>query len=207
MLAHDRGAGEAPTPLDETPDVLSRIAPARTGAVRLLFVTTENLRKTLVLVRHSKAAHDAPTDLERPLTSKGRTLADKLARSLSRRIGRLDLLLVSPAERARQTALPVQDRLEPAEIRVEPEIYHNGALKILDLLTPLPEATGAQVLVGHEPTVSILAHMLHDADDDLAAQVSFGVPTATALMLTVPGPWSELSSQGAHLTEIVTAPR
>ena len=63
------------------------------------------------------------------------------------------------------------------------------------------------VLVGHEPTVSILAHMLHDADDDLAAQVSFGVPTATALMLTVPGPWSELSSQGAHLTEIDTAPR
>ena len=170
-------------------------------------MTTEKFGKTLVLVRHSKAAHDAPTDLERPLTSKGRTLADKLARSLSRRIGRLDLLLVSPAERARQTALPVQDRLEPAEIRVEPEIYHNGALKILDLLTPLPEATGAVVLVGHEPTVSILAHMLHDADDDLAAQVSFGVPTATALMLTVPGPWSELSPQGAHLTEIVTAPR
>ena len=170
-------------------------------------MTTEKFGKTLVLVRHSKAGHDAPTDLERPLTSKGRTLADKLARSLSRRIGRLDLLLVSPAERARQTALPVQDRLEPAEIRVEPETYHNGALKILDLLTPLPEATGAVVLVGHEPTVSILAHMLHDADDDLAAQVSFGVPTATALMLTVPGPWSELSSQGAHLTEIVTAPR
>ena len=91
-------------------------------------MTTEKFGKTLVLVRHSKAGHDAPTDLERPLTSKGRTLADKLARSLSRRIGRLDLLLVSPAERARQTALPVQDRLEPAEFRVEHEIYHNGAL-------------------------------------------------------------------------------
>ena len=67
-------------------------------------MTTEKFGKTLVLVRHSKAGHDAPTDLERPLTSKGRTLADKLARSLSRRIGRLDLLLVSrgarPADRA-----------------------------------------------------------------------------------------------------------
>ena len=182
MLAHDRGAGEAPTPLDETPDVLSRIAPARTGAVRLLFVTTENLRKTLVLVRHSKAAHDAPTDLERPLTSRGRGLADELARSLSRRIGCLDLLLVSPAERARQTAL-------------------------LELLTPLPEATSTVVLVGHEPTVSILAHMLHDTDDDLAAQVSFGVPTATALVLSVTGSWTQLAPQGAHITEIVTAPR
>ena len=143
-------------------------------------MTTEKLGKTLVLVRHSKAAHDAPTDLERPLTSKGHTLADKLARSLARRVGHLDLLLVSPAARARQTARPIQERLEPAEVHVEPEIYHNGALKILDLLTPLSEATNTVVLVGHEPTVSILAHMLHDADDDLAAQASFGVPTATA---------------------------
>ena len=170
-------------------------------------MTTEKLGKTLVLVRHSKASHDAPTDLERPLTSKGRTLADKLARSLGRRLGHLDLLLVSPAARARQTARPVQARLEPAEIHVEPEIYHNGALKILDLLTPLPEATSTVVLVGHEPTVSILAHMLHDTDDDLAAQASFGVPTATAMMLTVPGLWADLAPQGAHLTEIVTAPR
>ena len=165
-------------------------------------MTTEKLGKTLVLVRHSKAAHDAPTDLERPLTSKGHTLADKLARSLARRVG-----LVSPAARARQTARPIQERLEPAEIHVEPEIYHNGALKILDLLTPLSEATNTVVLVGHEPTVSILAHMLHDADDDLAAQASFGVPTATALLLTVPGPWADLAPDKAHLTEIVTAPR
>ena len=43
--------------------------------------------------------------------------------------------------------------------------------------------------------------------DDLAAQASFGVPTATALMLTVLGPWTDLAPQGAHLTEIVTAPR
>ena len=170
-------------------------------------MTTEKFGKTLVLVRHSKAGHDAPTDLERPLTSKGRTLADKLARSLSRRIGRLDLLLVSPAERARQTALPVQDRLEPAEIRVEPEIYHNGALRILRLLTGLPEAAGTVILVGHEPTISIMAHVLHDADDDLASQVSVGVPTATALVLDVPGPWNGLGPGTAHLGDMLSIPR
>ena len=101
----------------------------------------------------------------------------------------------------------MQERLEPVEVRVEPEIYHNGALKVLELLTPLPEATSTVVLVGHEPTVSILAHMLHDTDDDLAAQVSFGVPTATALVLSVTGSWTQLAPQGAHITEIVTAPR
>ena len=83
-----------------------------------------------MLVRHSKAAHDAPTDIERPLTSKGRIMADALARSLDSRMNGVDLLLVSPAARARQTARPLQERLHLGEIRVEPEIYHHT----LDLL-------------------------------------------------------------------------
>lgn len=160
-----------------------------------------------MLVRHSKAGHDAPTDLERPLTSKGRTMAEDLAKALDRRIPEVDLLLVSPAARARQTARPLQERLRTGLVRVEPEIYHHGPNGILGLLEPLPEVTRTVVVVGHEPTVSILAHLLHDTDDDLASQVSFGVPTATALVLEVAGPWAGLGPQQAHLSEIVTARR
>ena len=81
------------------------------------------LQRTLVLVRHSKASHNAPTDIERPLTPKGREMADVLARRLSGRLDAVDLLLVSPAARARQTADPMQQRLNPGEVRIEPEIY------------------------------------------------------------------------------------
>lgn len=160
-----------------------------------------------MLVRHSKAAHDAPTDIERPLTSKGRVMADALARSLDSRMNGVDLLLVSPAARARQTARPLQERLHLGEIRVEPEIYHHGPNGILRLLEPLAESVRSVVVVGHEPTMSILAHILHDTDDDLASQVSFGVPTATAIVLQVPCAWSVLGPRSAHLTEIVTARR
>ena len=38
--------------------------------------------RRLVLVRHSKASHDAVTDLERPLTPKGTALAGLLAKEL-----------------------------------------------------------------------------------------------------------------------------
>lgn len=170
-------------------------------------VTTANRGKTLVLVRHSKAAHDAPTDLERPLTSKGRAMADQLARALDSRVNGVDLLLVSPAARARQTARPLQERIHLAEIRVEPEVYRHGPNGILRLLEPLSESVRTVVVVGHEPTMSILAHILHDVDDDLASQVSFGVPTATAIVLDVPGSWAALGPGGAHVTEIVTARR
>ncbi|MDU0349492.1 SixA phosphatase family protein [Actinomyces sp. MRS3W] len=170
-------------------------------------MTTDSSGKILVLVRHSKAAHNAPTDLERPLTSRGRALADELARALGRRMSHLDLLLVSPAVRARQTARPMTERLAPALTRVEPEIYHEGPGGILRLLEPLPETTRQVLVVGHEPTVSVLAHLLHDTADDLADQVSFGIPTATALVLQVPGAWAGLGPHAAHLSEIVTARR
>ena len=48
--------------------------------------------RRLVLVRHSKASHDAVTDLERPLTPKGTALAGLLAKELRKRLETTDLL-------------------------------------------------------------------------------------------------------------------
>lgn len=160
-----------------------------------------------MLVRHSKASHDALTDLERPLTSRGRDMADALARDLQLVVGDADLLLVSPAARARQSAQPVQRRLRPADTRVEPAIYHEGPYGILSLVTTLDDEVRTVVVVGHEPTVSVLAHMLHDTDDALGSQVSFGVPTGTALILEVPTSWTGLGPHGAHLARVLTASR
>ncbi len=163
--------------------------------------------RTLVLVRHSKASHSAPTDLERALTSKGHRMAEDLARDLADAIGSIDLLLYSSATRARQTAAPMEYWLTPSQARVEPEIYHEGPSSILALVSQLPGEVGRVVVVGHEPTISVLAHSLHDADDELASQVSFGIPTATALVLRVPGAWEDLGPSRAHLERIVTVPR
>ena len=63
--------------------------------------------RRLVLVRHSKASHDAVTDLERPLTPKGTALAGLLAKELRKRLENTDLLLVlslihTPSPRDRQ---------------------------------------------------------------------------------------------------------
>ena len=134
-------------------------------------------------------------------------MAETLARELKGRLAGIDLMLVSPATRARQTARPFQARLDPGEIRVEPEIYHRGPTGILSLLVAVPARARTVVVVGHEPTISVLAHALHDTSDDLASEVSFGVPTATALLLDVPVEWSALQMRTAHLREMVIAPR
>ena len=161
--------------------------------------------RRLVLVRHSKASHDAVTDLERPLTSKGAALADLLAKGLRKRLETTDLLLVSPAARARETARPLRDRLEPAGTLVREEIYNLGPNGILRVLAEDGGNAGTVVVVGHEPTISVLAHILHDVDDELASQISFGVPTATADNIAVPGSWAELEPKSARIREIFTA--
>lgn len=163
--------------------------------------------KTLVLVRHSKASHDALSDISRPLTDKGHGMAEKLAKEISRRLGGLDALLVSPAARARETAQPLSQRMKPADVRVEEGIYTSGPQGILDLVLALDESVNSAVVVGHEPTISYLAHALHNTGDEMAAKISFGVPTATAVFLEIPTKWADVDYQSAHISEIVTIPR
>ena len=161
--------------------------------------------RRLVLVRHSKASHDAVTDLERPLTPKGTALAGLLAKELRKRLETTDLLLVSPAARARETARPIRDRLEPTDTLVREEIYNLGPNGILKVLAEDGADARTVVVVGHEPTISVLAHILHDTDDDMASQISFGVPTATAVIIDVPGTWADLEPRSARIREIFTA--
>ena len=136
--------------------------------------------RRLVLVRHSKASHDAVTDLERPLTPKGTALAGLLAKELRK-------------------------RLETTDPLVREEIYNLGPNGILRVLAEDGADARTVVVVGHEPTISVLAHILHDTDDDLASQISFGVPTATAVIIDVPGTWADLEPKSARIREIFTA--
>ena len=88
---------------------------------------------------------------------------------------------------------------------VREEIYNLGPNGILKVLAEDGADARTVVVVGHEPTISVLAHILHDTDDDLASQISFGVPTATAVIIDVPGTWAELEPKGARIREIFTA--
>ena len=104
---------------------------------------------------------------------------------------------------ARPPAL--RDRLEPADTVGREEIYNLGPNGILQVLAEEGGDASTVVVVGHEPTISVLAHILHDTDDDLASQISFGVPTATAVVIDVPCRWAELEPKSARIREIFTA--
>ena len=107
----------------------------------------------LWLLRHADAADGAPDD-ERPLTQKGFTQAEAVGQALLRLGEHLDLCLTSPKLRAVQTA---ERACEPlgVPIRVEPAL----AGEPFDA-QHLTAGLGDVLLVGHDPSFSLLLHDL-----------------------------------------------
>lgn len=119
--------------------------------------------KTLVLIRHAEAADNTPyEDIARPLTDLGRQQAQQLGVTLEKKGLKPDLILISPAERTRQTAglLITAFQKSPPQEKVEDSLYQASPDDILSLVHALPSTVKTVMVVGHNPTVSILANTL-----------------------------------------------
>lgn len=75
---------------------------------------------------------------------------------------RLDLLISSPARRARQTARSVAREVgyPPKQIIAAEQIYFGGLADLLAVLRDLAESTETVFLVGHNPEITALAEAL-----------------------------------------------
>ena len=110
----------------------------------------------LWLLRHADAADGAPDD-ERPLTDKGIAQAEAAGRALLSLGENVDICLTSPKLRSVQTAERVCERLG-VEMRVEPTL----AGEPFDV-HGLTAGLGDVLLVGHDPSFSLLLHDLTGA--------------------------------------------
>lgn len=108
----------------------------------------------LILWRHADAADTTP-DLARQLTIKGRRQAKDMAGWLGARLPKQTRIIVSPAQRARQTAMALTEHFEIVR-DLAPGESPAAALAA----ARWPEDKGAVLLVGHQPTLGMLASML-----------------------------------------------
>ena len=163
---------------------------------------TGDLRR-LVLVRHAQAEPDGPTDFDRPLSARGRRDADALGGWLASYGVSPDHALVSAALRARETwtAVAAGGRwdLDGAEDR---GLYAAGPDTALDLLRASPDGARTLVVVGHNPTMASLAHILDDGEGDPEATTEMaagGYPTCAAAVLAYDGAWADLDEGRARV--------
>lgn len=164
--------------------------------------------RRLVVVRHGKSAWPfGVPDRERPLGRRGTRDAPLMARRIADLVGTLDLAVVSPARRARETWELMAAGLEVGHVRTEPRVYHSWGTQLLDVVAELPDDAARVLVLGHEPGVSELVLTLADpADRDLRGQVGSKFPTCAAAVLVASRPWDQFAPGCAQL-EAFRTPR
>lgn len=124
--------------------------------------------KNLILIRHAKSSWKDPTlsDRDRPLNSRGKRDAPAIGALLKKSRLAPDLILSSPALRARKTARKIarQVGFDPERIVVRDEIYLQDISSLLGVIADLDDRHGRVYLVGHNPELTDLANQLTGAD-------------------------------------------
>jgi phosphohistidine phosphatase len=150
---------------------------------------------TLVVVRHAKAEQVAATDLERELTDQGRADAAATGEWLAAAGVRPDHALVSAATRAAQTWEALAGGAGwSLDADLDPGLYSAGPDTALDVVRAVDEGCGTVVLVGHNPTMAVLAQLLDDAEGDVGAgnAMATGFPPSAVAVFVVTSDWADL---------------
>ena len=148
---------------------------------------------TLILLRHGKSdwSGDEPDHL-RPLARRGRRQVPEAGRWLADNIGAIDLAVVSPAERTRETwRIAAAELAVPPPVREDDRMYAGSARSLLGVVRELPDEVGTVVLVGHNPEVEDLVASLTDR--------WVPMPTSALAVIDLPGPWSAVGNTAADL--------
>jgi phosphohistidine phosphatase len=154
--------------------------------------------KRLYLLRHAKSSWKEPelADRDRPLAGRGRRAAKAMAKHMRTAGVDPQLVLCSPARRARETLERIEPALGRRAVKVESELYGATAASLLERLRGLPDDVESVLVIGHNPGMAELAHALTGYAEKF--------PTAALATLGFRGRWSELTS--AELVDL-TRPR
>jgi phosphohistidine phosphatase len=144
----------------------------------------------LWLLRHAEAADGEPDD-ERPLTEKGRAQAEAAGRALAYLGEEIDLCLSSPKRRAVQTAELACEPLGLA-VSIEPALA-GEPFDVRELTAGL----GNVLLVGHDPSFSLLLHDLTGAQARMKKGGLAGIAKGELVILLRPAELAAIAAAAA----------
>jgi phosphohistidine phosphatase len=119
--------------------------------------------KTLLLLRHAKSSWKEPAiaDFERPLNDRGRKAADMVGKFIAKQDITIDLVISSPAVRARQTTdLVLRAAKRSPELRFDQRVYEATPARLLEITSQIEDDRKTVLLVGHNPGMEELLTLL-----------------------------------------------
>lgn len=152
----------------------------------------------LMLFRHAKSSWTDPglDDHDRPLNPRGQKSAPLIGRFMRNQKLTPELVLCSPARRARETW-----KLASAELRTAPRLLVEDALydfgnggRILDTVRAKADTAQSVMVVGHNPSIERLAQrLIGKGDVKLRKRLAEKYPTgALAVISFDTGDWDNI---------------
>ncbi len=125
--------------------------------------------KTIILIRHAKTEplNMGITDYERQLKPRGYRDAELVVNELKKRGIHPNLIISSPASRARQTAQIFAKELHYDETQIEYQKFiYDGytSAEFIDFLSQYGKSHETIVVVGHNPEIAMMAINLTDGN-------------------------------------------
>ncbi|HSZ26119.1 MAG TPA: histidine phosphatase family protein [Cytophagaceae bacterium] len=138
------------------------------------------MTKTLIFMRHAKSdwSVSGEKDFDRTLNNRGLSDAPRMGRRLFEMGVKPDLIISSPAIRAKMTAESVAEQLnyDIDNIVYESEIYESSVRTLLRVINNLDDQYNCIIIFGHNPTHTYLAEYL-------TKEAIGNIPTAGAVKI------------------------
>ncbi|MEO7026887.1 MAG: histidine phosphatase family protein [Caulobacteraceae bacterium] len=148
--------------------------------------------RRLILFRHGKTEDRGAggEDIDRVLTAGGRADSLRVAHAMAALGFAPDLVLLSPAARARQTWDEALPAMPAVAVEIRPGLYDATAEEVADEISTATTAADTVLVVGHNPSLQELAVNLlieGGADASDIERLSAGFPTAAAAVMAIDG--------------------
>ena len=126
--------------------------------------------KTLLLVRHAKSSWDTPgmKDFDRPLNERGKGDAPEMAKRVKDKGINIDLLVSSPAKRAKKTAQYFAEVFgeKKGEIKLVDELYLAAPAAFIKTIQSLDDHSSSVAMFAHNPGITEFASSLSNVRVD-----------------------------------------
>ena len=145
--------------------------------------------KTLYLVRHAKSdwSDQSLTDFDRPLNKRGKKDGPFMGKVLREKEVAPDIIISSPAKRAKKTAIEIAEKLSYTVKRIIfiEELYDASSKEILHIVKSIDEQNNSAMIFGHNPGLTLLNNYISNKYID-------NIPTTGIVALSLDVKWSEV---------------
>lgn len=157
------------------------------------------LKKFLYLLRHGQAEPGIGPigDIKRPLSELGKSHINQLSKVLDTRKITFDLILASPAIRTSQTSKIISQNVFSKENLEVDEIYEAELTDLLKILNKIDNRVESLLLIGHNPSLSLLATCLTGNDS-----INLSPGMLAIIQIEVDG-WDKIGKNSGLLKEMI----